>query len=68
MHHRFGKISIETVDQILPVLCQFNMRPTVGKPTMWGSTITALAQLVDCRTLDHKVAGSNLTRGVVLCP
>ena len=26
-----------------------------------------LAQLVECRTLDRKVAGSNLTRGAVLC-
>ena len=27
-----------------------------------------LAQLVECRTLDRKVAGSNLARGAVLCP
>ena len=27
-----------------------------------------LAQLVECQTLDHKVAGSNLTRGTVLSP
>ena len=27
-----------------------------------------LAQLVECRTLDRKVPGSNLTRGAVLCP
>ena len=27
-----------------------------------------LALLVECRTLDRKVAGSNHTRGAVLCP
>ena len=27
-----------------------------------------LAQLVECRSLDRKVTGSNLTRGEVLCP
>ena len=27
----------------------------------------SLAQLVELRTLDRKVAGSNLTRGAVLC-
>ena len=27
-----------------------------------------IAQLGECRTLDHKVAGSILTRGTVLCP
>ena len=27
-----------------------------------------LTQLVVCQTLDHKVAGSGLTRGAVLCP
>ena len=27
-----------------------------------------LAQLVECLTLDHTVAVSNLTRGAVLCP
>ena len=27
-----------------------------------------LAQLVECRTHDLKVAGSNLTRGAMLCP
>ena len=26
-----------------------------------------LAQLVECRTLDHKVVGSNLMKGAVLC-
>ena len=26
-----------------------------------------LAQLVECQTLDRKVAGSNLTRGTMLC-
>ena len=26
------------------------------------------AQLVECRTFDDKVAGSNLTRGAVFCP
>ena len=31
----------------------------------WGAP---LAQLVECRTLDRKVVGSNLTRGAVLCP
>ena len=30
----------------------------------WGAP---LAQLVECQTLDHKVAGLNLTRGTVLC-
>ena len=29
---------------------------------------SALAQLVESRTLDRKVAGWNLTRGTVLCP
>ena len=32
---------------------------------LWGAP---LAQLVECQTLDREVAGSNLTRGVVLCP
>ena len=27
-----------------------------------------LTQLVECRTLDHRVAGSNLTLGTMLCP
>ena len=27
-----------------------------------------LAQLVECRTHDRNVAGSNLNRGAVLCP
>ena len=27
-----------------------------------------LAQMVECQTLDRKVAGSYLNRGVVLCP
>ena len=27
-----------------------------------------LAHLVECHTLDRKVVGTNLTRGVVLCP
>ena len=27
-----------------------------------------LAQFVECRTLDCKVVGSNLTKGAVLCP
>ena len=27
-----------------------------------------LAQFVECRTLDRKVADSNLTRGAVICP
>ena len=27
-----------------------------------------LSQLVECGTLDLKVAGLNLTRGAVLCP
>ena len=27
-----------------------------------------LALLVECRSLDRKVAGSNLARGAVLCP
>ena len=28
----------------------------------------ALAQLVECRTLDRRVVGSNLTLGTMLCP
>ena len=28
----------------------------------------ALTQLVECRTLDRRVAGSNLTLGMMLCP
>ena len=28
----------------------------------------ALAQLVECRPLDRRVAGSNLTLGTMLCP
>ena len=35
------------------------MQPNVG---------AQLAQLVECRTLDCKGAGSNLTRGMMLCP
>ena len=27
-----------------------------------------LAQLVECRTPDRKIAGSNLTRSAALCP
>ena len=31
----------------------------------FGYLGTPLAQMVECRTLDRKVAGSNLTRGAV---
>lgn len=41
----------------------------VGHPESWSSLIVVLfAQLVQCQTLDRKVAGSNLTRGTVLHP
>ena len=38
---------------------------TLGHNMMAGAP---LAQLVECQTLDRKVAGLNLTRGTVLCP
>ena len=38
---------------------------TFGHLNKWEAP---LAQLVECRTLNRKVAGSNLTRGAVLCP
>ena len=33
-----------------------------------GGVRAPSAQLVECLTLDSKVAGSNFTRGAVLCP
>ena len=38
------------------------------QPLMPLLLIVPFAQLVECRTLDRKVAGSNFTRGAVLCP
>ena len=41
---------------------------TLLPKTQLGSYTAEGVQLVECQTLDRKVAGSNLTRGAVLCP
>ena len=46
--------------------CMIVDQPIFDKPICVSGA--PLAQLVECRTLDCKVAGLNLSRGKVLCP
>ena len=53
--------------------CQISFCYSVSRAIMlWNLYLSRLgellAQLVECRTFDCKVSGSNFTRGAVLCP
>ena len=41
-----------------------------SKTSYWpiSRMVAAVKKLVECRTLDREIAGSNLTRGALLCP
>ena len=65
------KICVISTRAIARLTCNyFNTNKEINTPKLFHFlTMGApLAQLVECRTLDRKVVGLNLTRGAVLCP